>query len=158
MVGRASSSHRPASGRARCNAQMTPRAGWIHVVVTTSPFLSARRQNPVPPRSVLESKAASILRAPAMKYKGLIITLLAGAVVAGGAYTVTTNLSHNVADTGAWRDGGAKATAGITQVASASPSAANTPSKEPEGRHTFAGTTDGGQAGLALAINRKSVV
>jgi hypothetical protein len=93
-----------------------------------------------------------------MKYKSLIITLLAGAVLAGGAYTVTTSLSHDVAGTGAWRDGGANATAGIRQVTPASPSPSPSPSKAPEGRHTFAGTTDGGQAGLALAMNNGKAV
>jgi hypothetical protein len=93
-----------------------------------------------------------------MKFKGLIITLLAGAVVAGGSYAVTTNLSHDVADAGAWREGGANATAGITQVPSASPSAAPSPSKPPEGRNTFAGTTDGGEAGLAIAMNNGKAV
>ncbi len=97
-----------------------------------------------------------------MKYKALIITLLAGAVVAGGAYTVTTNLSHDVAESGTWRDGAAKATAGITPGPSASPAAApspaTSPSRVPEGRNTFAGTTDGGQAGLAIAMNNGKAV
>jgi hypothetical protein len=93
-----------------------------------------------------------------MNYKALIVTLLAGAVVAGGAYAVTTSLSHDVADTGAWREGGANATAGITQVPSSSPSAAPSPSKAPEGRNTFAGTTDGGEAGLAIAMNNGKAV
>jgi serine/threonine-protein kinase len=91
-----------------------------------------------------------------MKYKALIITLLAGAVLAGGAYTVTTSLSHDVAETGAWRDGAAKATTGIKPVESASP--LPSPAKAPEGRNTFAGTTDGGQAGLAIAMNNGKAV
>lgn len=91
-----------------------------------------------------------------MKYKALIITLLAGAVVAGGAYTVTTNLSHDEAGIGAWRDGAAKATTGIKPVQSPSPTPS--PSTVPEGRNTFAGTTDGGQAGLAIAMNNGKAV
>jgi hypothetical protein len=89
-----------------------------------------------------------------MKYKGLLITLLAGAVVAGAAYTVTINVSHDVAETGAWRDGAANATAGIKPAAPASsPAVSPSPSQPPEGPNTFAGATDGGQAGLAIAMN-----
>jgi len=94
-----------------------------------------------------------------MNYKGLIAALLlTGALLAGGAYAVTTSLSHDGSGTGAWREGGANATAGITQVPSASPSAAPSPSKPPEGRNTFAGTTDGGEAGLAIAMNNGKAV
>jgi serine/threonine-protein kinase len=90
-----------------------------------------------------------------VNYKGLISALLlTGAVLAGGAYAVTTSLSHDGAGTGAWREGGANATARITQVPSASPS----PSKPPEGRNTYAGTTDGGEAGLAIAMNNGKAV
>jgi hypothetical protein len=94
-----------------------------------------------------------------MNYKGLISALLlTGAVLAGGAYSVTTSLSHDGAGTGTWREGGTNATAGITQVPPASPSPAPSPSKVPEGRNTFAGTTDGGEAGLALAMNNGKAV
>jgi hypothetical protein len=98
-----------------------------------------------------------------MKYKGLIITLLAVAVMAGGAYVLNTSLSHDVAETGAWRDGGANATAGIKPAGTpsspvVSPSPADSATAALEGRNTFAGATDGGQAGLAIAMNRGKAV
>jgi hypothetical protein len=94
-----------------------------------------------------------------MKHKGPIITLLAGLVVAGVLYGLNVNVSHDAAKTAAARNAAANATTGITP--STSPSAAAppslapslAPSKPPEGKNTYAGATDGGQAGLALAMN-----
>src|SRR5690348_10402290 len=102
-----------------------------------------------------------------MKYKGLIITLLAVAVISGGTYVLNTSLSHDGAETGAWRDGGTKATAGIKPAGApsspavspaASPSPAGSATAALEGRNTFAGATDGGEAGLAIAMNRGKAV
>jgi hypothetical protein len=97
----------------------------------------------------------SILWEHTMKHKGPIITLLAGLVVAGVLYGLNVNVSHDAAKTAAARNAAINATADIPP--SSSPSAAAppslAPSKAPEGKNTYAGATEGGQAGLAVAMN-----
>jgi hypothetical protein len=91
-----------------------------------------------------------------MKHKGPIITLLAGVLVAGVLYVLNVNVSHDASRDAAARNAAANATAvppPTSAAAKPSPSAPPSPAKALEGKSTYAGETDGGDAGLAIASN-----
>jgi hypothetical protein len=96
-----------------------------------------------------------------MKHKGPIITLLAGLLVAGVLFVLNVDLSNDAARNAAARNAAVNATA----TTSASPPTAGPSAKAPgtqpsatkapaaDDKSTYAGTVDGGAAGLAIAIN-----
>src|SRR5262245_230263 len=94
-----------------------------------------------------------------MKHKGPIITLLAGLLVAGVLFVLNVDLSNDAARNAAARNASVNVTA---SAAAATPTSAPTssppkqaPSKPPQGddKSSYAGTVDGGAAGLAIAIS-----
>jgi hypothetical protein len=92
-----------------------------------------------------------------MKHKGPIITLLAGLLVAGVLFVLNVDLSNDAARNAAARNAAANTTATTSSAAptQAPSKPATAPSKAPPGdaKTTYAGTVDGGAAGLAIAIS-----
>jgi hypothetical protein len=96
-----------------------------------------------------------------MRHKGPIITLLAGLLVAGVLFALNVNLSHDATRDAAAKNAAANATASASSPSAASKptsSQAPSPAKAPEGKSTYAGETDGGSAGLAIAANNGKAV
>jgi hypothetical protein len=92
-----------------------------------------------------------------MKHKGPIVTLLAGLLVAGVLFVLNVDLSNDAARNAAARNAAANTTA---TASSAPPTKAPSkespaPTKAPaaDDKTTYAGTVDGGAAGLAIAIS-----
>ena len=102
-----------------------------------------------------------------MKFKGPIITLGAGLVIAGVLYTLNVDLSNDVARN--------KAAAAQTTTATAPAAAASTKTAEPppssaavvgdgsgnagqQGTVTYAGSVDGGAASLAIVVNNGKAI
>ena len=93
-----------------------------------------------------------------MKLKGPLVTLFAGLCLAAVLFGLNVHVNHRDAPSA-----GGKATPPPTTAAAAPSSAAAAPkpaapSAVPEGKNTFAGETDGGAAGLAIATDNGKAV
>ena len=91
-----------------------------------------------------------------MRLKGPIITLLAGLLVAGVLYVLNLNLSNDVTRRTAGQASAAATTAPPATAAPAGTATAKAPASTAppaQGRPTtYAGTVDGGAAGLAIVV------
>jgi hypothetical protein len=92
-----------------------------------------------------------------MKHKGPIITLLAGLLVAGVLFVLNVDLSNDAARNAAARNAAANTTATASSApptqAPTKQAPAPTKSAAADDKSTYAGTVDGGAAGLAIAIS-----
>ena len=105
-----------------------------------------------------------------MKLKGPIITLVAGAVLAGVIYTLNVDLQNDVARNNAAANQKAAAAATTAAASSAAPAPAPVKSSAApvkgdgsgpaakQGNVTYAGAVDGGAASLGLVVNNGKAI